>query len=127
MTPSSDASPPCTTKTLSSMRAHSGRRQKHTEKSRAMSPSSLCFTFPFGCQVGGVRCGVREEGKEGGRRGSEKRLSGQRGITSPSKPYILFMFLDSWLPRVRLRALGYTSLYANRVSTTSSEKLPRST
>ena len=48
-------------------------------------------------------------------------------LTSPSKPYILFMFSLSWFPRDIKKWFGYKSLKLKRTKMHSTEKLPRST
>ena len=48
-------------------------------------------------------------------------------MTSPSKPYILFIAAVSWLPRTRWTQDGSIHLYASSVMITSVEYDPRST
>jgi hypothetical protein len=48
-------------------------------------------------------------------------------FTSPSNPYIWFMFWLSWLPRAMKKCSGYSSLNPNRVKMHSTENEPLST
>ena len=74
-----------------------------------------------GAQVHMAHYAVRVEGY------ADLALAGSLLLTSPSKPYIAFMFFDSWLPRARCTRSGYSTLNARRVRMTSTEKDPLST
>eukprot|EP01139_Manchomonas_bermudensis_P024511 Amastigsp_a842847_614.p3 type:complete len:177 gc:universal Amastigsp_a842847_614:1143-613(-) len=87
--------------------------------SRENSPPCITMTFPPRTTHSGSA--LNSSVKRG------LKLSLYLARTSPSKPYIAFMVLLSWFPRVMKKWRGYATLHATIVSTTSTPNEPRST